>query len=296
MLRFVLREAGKTALGLAGAVLLAAALSALAEPRAGEGIWTFLIAWGRALDGFVRLDFGRSAISGIPVMAEIATRLPLTLGLVVEGLAVALVVGIPVGLLFGAGPARRAAAPLVQVFSAAPIFCAGLAIAFAAANLLHWPVPRGTGVATGLDLIPKDARGFEALMLPMLTVGLSGAAAAQLALRRAGAEGAHQPWRSYLRWMGLAAWEIETVYGVPEILAGLLENFGEVVLALFSAAAVAEWVFNYAGAADLFVKSVALHDWAVTAPILLAFASLAMLADLAGRCAAYPLTGRGRAA
>ncbi len=295
MLRFVLREAGKTALGLAGAVLLAAAIAALAQKDASTGTWHFLAAWGRALNGFLHLDFGRSAMSGAPALDDVAARLPLTLGLVVEGLGVALIVGIPVGLLFGAGPARRAAAPLVQVFSAAPIFCAGLALAYGAAHLLHWKVPSGTGLANGLDLLPKDGAGVQALLLPVLMVGLSGAAAAQLALRRAGAEGARQSWRTYLRWMGLPAWEIETVYGVPQILAGLLGNFGEVVLALFSAAAVAEWVFNYAGAADLFVHSVGLRDWAVAAPILLAFAGLAMLADLAGRCAAYPLSATGSA-
>jgi peptide/nickel transport system permease protein len=293
MARLILREAGKLGLGLLGAVLLAAAISALSDPRAGGGLWHFLTAWGRALDGFVRLDLGASAMTGRPALEMLAQRLPLTLGLVAEGFAVALIVGIPVGVLFGAGPARRAASPLVQVVSAAPIFVAGLALAFLAANALHWPVPSGTGVPSGLILMPHDSHALQVLLLPVLTVGLSGAAAAQLALRRAGAESAHQPWRVQLRRMGLAAWEIETVYGVPQIFAGLLSSLGEVMLALFSAAAVAEWVFNYAGAADLFVKSVALHDWAVAAPVLLAFASLTMIADFVGRCAAAPLTATG---
>jgi peptide/nickel transport system permease protein len=295
MTRFILREAGRLGLGLFGAVLLAAAIAALSDPRAGGGLWHFLTAWGRTLDGFVHLDFGASAMTGAPALELLEQRLPLTLGLVAEGFAIALVVGIPVGVLFGAGPARRAASPLVQVVSAAPIFVAGLALAFLAANALHWPVPSGTGVPSGLMLVPHTARELQVLLLPVLTVGLAGAAAAQLALRRAGAESAHQSWRTQLRRMGLPAWEIETVYGVPEIFAGLLSSLGEVMLALFSAAAVAEWVFNYAGAADLFVKSVALHDWAVAAPVLLAFAGLTMIADFIGRCAAAPLRATGAA-
>ncbi len=289
MLRFAMREAGKLGLGLGGAVLLAAAIAALADPRAAAGVWAFLAAWGRALNGFLHMDFGRSTMTGSDALAELGAHLPLTLGLVLEGFGVALLVGIPVGVLFGSGPARRAAAPLVQVVSATPIFCAGLALAYLAATVLHWPVPRGTGVATGLVLAPRNGAELQALLLPVLTVGLAGAAAAQLALRRAGAEGAGQPWRVQLRRMGLAPFEIEIVYGVPQILAGLLANLGDVMLALFSAAAVAEWVFNYAGAADLFVKSVALHDWAIVAPILLSFASLTMAAAFVGRCAAYPL-------
>ncbi len=293
MLRFVSREAGRLALGLLGAALLAAAISALAMPHAGDGVFAFLVAWGRTLDGFVHLDFGHSSISGEPALGELAAHLPLTLGLVAEGFAVALIVGIPVGLLFGAGPARRAAAPLIQIVSAAPIFCAGLALAFASANLLHWPVPTDNGVKTDLVLWPHSVTAFETLLLPVLTVGLAGAAAAQLALRRAGSELAGEPWRTQLHRMGLPHWEIEGVYGLPRIFAGLLSSLGEVILALFSAAVVAEWVFNYVGAADLFVKSVALHDWAIAAPVLLSFAGLTLIADFIGRCAAHPLADPG---
>lgn len=293
MLRFVLREAGRLALGLLGAVLLAAAISGLALPHAGDGVLSFLIAWGRTLNAFGHLDFGRSSMSGNAALDELGAHLPLTLGLVAEGFAVALLVGIPVGLLFGAGPARRAAAPLIQVVSAAPIFCAGLALAYLAANLLHWPVPIDNGLKTNLALWPGSAAQFETLLLPVLTVGLAGAAAAQLALRRAGSEAARESWRTQLRRMGLTAWEIESTYGAPRLFAGLLSSLGEVMLALLSAAAVTEWVFNYVGAADLFVKSVGLRDWAVVAPVLLSFMTLTLIADFIGRCVAHPLADPG---
>ena len=293
MLRFVLREAGRLALGLLGAVLLASAIATLAVPHAGDGPLSFVIGWGRTLGRLFNLDFGHSAMSGNPALEELAAHLPLTLGLVGEGLAVALLVGIPVGMLFGSGPARRAAAPLIQMVSAAPIFCAGMALAYGAANLLHWPVPIANGLKSGLNLWPHGPAELETLLLPVLTVGLAGAAAAQLALRRAGSDSANEPWRVQLRRMGLTPLEIESVYGLPQIFAGLLSSMGEVVLALLSAAAVAEWVFNYAGAADLFVKSVALRDWAVVAPILLSFAGLTLIADFIGRCAARPLSNPG---
>jgi peptide/nickel transport system permease protein len=292
MLRFGLREAGKTALGLLGALLLAGAISALGRL---DGTMSFLAAWGRGLNGFLRGDFGTSAISGSPALAELAAHLPLTLGLVGEGLGVALLVGIPIGILFGTGPARRAAAPLVQVASAAPIFCAGLTLAFVASNLLHWPVHLAGGAESGLALLPTSFAAFESIALPVLTVGLAGAAATQLAIRRAAAESATQPWRPQLRRMGLSSWDIEKTYGLADLGAGLLSSLGEVMLALLSAAAVAEWVFNYDGAADLFVRSVALHDWSVVALVLLVFASLTMAADLLGRCAARALCDPGTA-
>jgi peptide/nickel transport system permease protein len=294
MLRFVLNEAGRLLLSLFGAALMAAAIAALSAPHAGEGAVSFLMAWGDRLGEFARLRFGQSIISGAPVLSELAARLPLTLGLVLEGIVVAAVVGIPVGLMFGAGPGRRAAAPLIQIVAAAPIFCAGLALAFVAANLLHWPVPLDGGVRVGRHLFPQTAAQAQAILLPALTVGLAGAAAVQLALRRAAAEASQGPWRVYLRRMGLSAWEIERVYVVPQIFAGLLSSLGEVMLSLLSAAAVAEWVFSCPGAADLFVKSVALRDWSAVGAVLLVFAGLTLTAEFAGRCAARPLTDPGQ--
>ncbi|MEJ1968093.1 MAG: ABC transporter permease subunit [Rhizomicrobium sp.] len=287
MLRVVLREAGRLGLGLLGALLLAAAMAALAAPRAGDGVLAFLIAWGGVLGAMLHLDFGHSAISGIGVLDELGGHLPLTLGLVAEGFVMALAVGVPVGFLFGAGPARRAAAPLVQFVSAAPIFCAGLALIYLAVDILRWPVPVGSGENAGLELMPGSTAEFAAMALPVLMVGLAGAAAAQLALRRAAAQTVQASWRIQLRRMGLSAWDIESAYVIPDVLGGLLASLGEVMLALLSAAAVTEWVFNYAGAADLFVKSVALRDWSIAAAILFVFAALTMAAHFVGACLAF---------
>ena len=94
------------------------------------------------------------------------------------------------------------------------------------------------------------------------------------------------PWRRGLRLMGLGAVEIDLAYLAPRILAGLLAALGEITLALFSAAAVAEWVFDWPGAAVLFVKSVALPDWGVAALVLLAFAAIKLMADFIGAVSA----------
>jgi ABC-type dipeptide/oligopeptide/nickel transport system permease component len=160
-----------------------------------------------------------------------------------------------------------------------------MALAYAAFHLLHWPVPIGTGEKSGLILMPHTMVQLQAALLPVLTVGLAGAGAAQLALRRAAAQTTRAPWRVQLRRMGLSAWDVESAYVVPVVLAGLLASLGEVMLALLSATAVTEWVFNYAGAADLFVKSVALRDWRIAAAILFVFAALTMTAHFVGVCA-----------
>ena len=293
MLDFAARQAGRLALGLLGAAVLAAAISAIAAPRA-PGLAPFLAAAGLRLWTFAQLDFGTSAISGLAAIDELGRRVPATLALVLAGGGVALIVGAPLGLLFGAGPIRRAAAPLMQIVTAAPVFCAGLALAYGAVHLLHWPVSVNAPVTSAAPIFSRSMQSLEFALLPVLTVGLAGAAAVQLALRRVAAESAGEAFHTGLRRMGLSALEIEWVYAVPKVIAGLLASAGEIMLTLLSAAVVTEWVFHRSGAADLFVKSVALEDWNMTALILFIFAGLAFLADFLGRVGAYALVNEGK--
>lgn len=285
MWRFALRQAGRFALGLMGAVLFAALVSSLSRPVGGGLLMRLLAA--------LRFDFGLSAISAGPAWSELSRSFPATLELAGFGAVIALVVGAPVGILLSAGRVLRAGAPLIQVVAAAPVFCAGLALLWLSARVLHW-----TGAAPGTSLLAALAAGngrdaiaaLEAVALPALTVGAAGASSVQFVLRRAIAQAAGEPYRRGLKAMGLGRFEIDRLYLAPEIAAGLLESLGEIVSSLFAAAAVAEWVFDWPGAADLFLKSVALRDWSVTAVVLLAFAAVTMAAEFLGSLAARLLT------
>jgi ABC-type dipeptide/oligopeptide/nickel transport system permease component len=247
------------------------------------------------LNSFAHLRFGDSAISGTPIETELAARLPVTLGLVLEGIVAAMMIGVPVGFLFGTGPARLVAAPLIQIVSAAPIFCAGLALAYLAVNFLHWPVQIDGPAPFGSAVFPRNMAEAQEALLSALTVGLAGASAVQVAMSRTAAEIAHEPWRTQLFRMGLSRWDIEWIYVVPQIFAAIFAHLGDVMLALLSATAVAEWVFSCPGAADLFVKSVALRDWSAAGAIMTVFAGLTLIAGFLGRCAAQPLINRGAA-
>jgi len=288
MMDFAARQAGRFALGLLGALLVTAAVSAASTPHA-HGLGPFLAAIGSRLVSLLHLDFGKSAISGLAAMDELGLHLPATLALVVAGSGVATLVGAPLGLLFGAGPVRRAAAPLMQIVAAAPVFCAGLALAYGAVHLLHWSVAVNAHVAPAAPIFSSDPASLRIAALPVLTVGLAGAAAVQRALRRAASQNAGEPFRMGLKRLGFSALEVERVYAAPQIFAGLLASAGEIMLALLSAAVVAEWVFHRPGAADLFVKSVALQYWNMAALILFVFAALTFAADLFGCIAAHAL-------
>jgi peptide/nickel transport system permease protein len=275
------------ALGLLGATLLAAAVAAVAA-HGGHYAGAFVA----HLFAFAHLDFGTSSLSGLPAATLVGGRLLATFELMTVGAVIALLVGLPLGVLLGRSRRLRAAAPLIQLVAAAPVFCAGLGLLWISVHVFHAPyVPQAEPWPALANGMADAVRALNALALPGLTVGAAGAAAVQLAVRRAESQAIEEPYRHGLRLLGLGAFEIDWLYLAPQVLAGLFASVGEIVLALFSAVAVAEWLFGWPGAAVLFLKSVALHDWSVTALVLYAFAAIGLAAEFAGTLAARALGG-----
>jgi peptide/nickel transport system permease protein len=299
MLWFTLRETARMLFALIGAALLAAGLASLDSAAAWHSFSGFLASFAHHASALGHLNFGVSATSGRPAIADLAERLPATLTVLGGGSAIALAIGGPLGILFGGGPGRRAAAPLIQFVAATPVFCAALLLDYLAVQFLHWPHNTQTNFlapagAFHLDLAdPMPA--LQPLLLPALTVGAAGAAAVQLALRHGAALVAREPYRHGLRRLGLSALEIDRAYVVPQVLAVLVASLGELALALVAASAVAEWVFDIPGAAVLFVKSVALGDWTMAGLVLFAFAAIALVADFCGRVGAHAISDHGLA-
>ena len=295
MFRFTLRETARLFFGLVGVGLLAICLASLDSFAASHGLSGFLRSVTHHIEAVGHLNFGTSATSGRAALAELGERLPPTLIVLSAGLIVALVIGGPLGIAFGGGPGRRAAAPLIQFVASTPVFCAALVLNYVAVRSFHWPHETQTNFLTPSGTFHFDASdplaALQPLLLPALTVGAAGAAAVQLALRRGAASVANESYRIGLRRLGLSALEIDRAFVVPQVLAALVASFGEIALALVAAAAVAEWVFNVPGAVDLFVKSVALGDWTMAGLVIFLFAAIALVAEYCGRIGARAISG-----
>ncbi len=285
MWHFVLRQTGRFGLGLFGAVVLSACISALsAAGRIGHSA-TFGDTFPARLVSIYRLDFGVSIVSMRPAWVELAHSLPITLELVGLGGLIAFLAGVPIGALLHGSRARWVGTPLIQIASALPVFCICLVLLWVSQRVLGLtgavrPESLFAAVANGnMDEIEAAAR---AVFLPALAVGAAGAVDVQLVLQRVIGRTANEPYRKGLRAMGLGRFEIDRLYLLPQVAAGLLHHLREIALSLLAAAVVVERVFNWPGAADLFLKSVALEDWAVAGLVLLSFAALAMAAEFAG--------------
>lgn len=288
MLRFTGDEILRLLLGLAGALLLAAALASLADPswNRTEGGMAFFAALAGRVFAIGQGDFGISLLTGISALDALGRFLPATLSLLTMGLVVALALGLPLGLLMGFASVRRLAAPVIHLISALPVFCAGLLLAYGAYHGLGWhpaahPAP--------LWPLPQNQAAWLEAVLPVMTVGLAGVAAVQRALRRAISQEDGALWPDGLVRLGISVRDVQLLYRLPRLLAGLIAAAGEIVLALLAAAVVAEWVFRCPGAANMLVKAAALGDGDLAALILFAFAGLVFCAHFLGRLAGFAL-------
>lgn len=279
---------------IVGAVVLASLLATLSHPA--HGLWPFLTALCERIFAAVRGDFGLSSVTGVPAMASAIDMMSFTFQLLAGGAVIALLIGIPLGILLSASRALRAAAPLIQIIAATPVFVAALALIWIAVRVLHWSGISQASALSWVDLVRSDgwSAALQAFALPALTVGAAGAASVQLSIRRAAAVAWSAPYRSGLRMMGLGALDIDLHYALPEVLAAVLRDLGEIALALISATAVAEWVFNRNGAAILFLKSAALGDWNVSAAALFLFVTIALIASFAGGIASQLIVPEDR--
>ena len=279
---------------IVGAVVLASLLATLSHPA--HGLWPFLTALCERIFAAVRGDFGLSSVTGVPAMASAIDMMSFTFQLLAGGAVIALLIGIPLGILLSASRALRAAAPLIQIIAATPVFVAALALIWIAVRVLHWSGVSQASALSWVDLVRFDgwSAALQAFALPALTVGAAGAASVQLSIRRAAAVAWSAPYRSGLRMMGLGALDIDLHYALPEVLAALLRDLGEIALALISATAVAEWVFNRNGAAILFLKSAALGDWNVSAAALFLFVTIALIAGFVGGMASQLIVPEDR--
>ncbi len=143
----------------------------------------FPVRYGRWVAGVLRGDFGISLDSGKPVSDEIRARFPVTFGIAIMAILVALSIGVPAGILGGVRPgslADRLGVLAASIGIAVPSFwLAMILIAFLAVELGWLPAIgyRGFGQS------PVD--WLRHVIMPALALGTAASAAMARQLRAA---------------------------------------------------------------------------------------------------------------
>lgn len=120
-----------------------------------------IVQFGSYAGGVLTGDFGRSYITGRPILRDIRERFPKTLQLAGAAMLLASVAGIGIGVLSAQHPGGwvdRVALGITYLGISFPVYWVGLILIFVFAVLLRW-------------LPPSGDRGLEFLILPAFALG-----------------------------------------------------------------------------------------------------------------------------
>ena len=265
---FVLRLSGDPALLIMGADAPPEAVDAF---RAAWGLDAPL--WVQYLQYFVAIfegDLGRSMRDGRDAAEVVAERIPVTLALTVPALAIKIILGIPAGIyaaLHRNSLADRVVMMLAVAGFTVPSFVLGLVLVLVFAVQLGW-LPSG-----GQD-------SWRHAVLPVVTLGLGGAAVLARFTRSAMLEVLGQPYIRTASAKGVPWRLVVRGHALPNAAIPTVTILGFLVGSLVAGAVVVESVFSWPGVGRLLVVAVGNRDLAVVQAILLLVAFTMVTANL----------------
>ncbi|SHN08390.1 ABC transporter permease [Rhizobacter sp. OV335] len=231
--------------------------------------------YGIFMSHALRLDFGKSFLTGQSAMGLILERMPATLELALVSMGLSVLVGIPLGIWAGLRPqalsTRGIMAGSVLGFSL-PNFWVGLMLIMVFAVQLGWLPASGRGATVHLgplDLSVLTLDGWSRLLLPAVTIALAKTALIIRVTRAATREALPMDYIKFARAKGLGWGRILRVHllkniMVPIVTVGGLE-FGQVV----AFAVVTETIFAWPGMGKLLLDSIITLDRPVVVAYLI---------------------------
>ncbi|WP_191084918.1 ABC transporter permease [Roseococcus microcysteis] len=232
-----------------------------------EPIWVQYISYfGAIFSG----DLGRSMRDGREAIVLVLERIPATLALTVPALVIKLALGIPAGIL--AALYRNSALDrAVMMFAVAgftiPSFVLGLLLVLVFAVQLGW-LPSG------------GQESWRHAILPVITLGIGGAAALARFTRSAMLEVLGQPYIRTASAKGVAWRRVVANHALPNAAIPTVTIIGFMFGSLIAGAVVVESVFSWPGVGRLLVTAVSNRDLAVVQCILLLVAMTMITANL----------------
>jgi peptide/nickel transport system permease protein len=215
-------------------------------------------------------NLGQSMRDGRPAVELVMERVPATLALTLPAFALKLLLGIPAGILAALKRDtwidRATMAVSVAGFTV-PSFVLGLLLVLLFAVTLGW-LPSG------------GQESWRHAILPVITLGLAGAAVLARFTRSAMLEVLGQPYIRAASAKGLTWRRVVTEHALPNAAIPTVTIVGFMVGSLIAGAVVVESVFSWPGIGRLLVVSVANRDLAVVQTILLLVAATMVAANL----------------
>ncbi|MFV9424889.1 ABC transporter permease [Microbacterium sp. S1037] len=219
-------------------------------------LWQQYLDW---IGGLLRGDLGSSLLTGTPVMTELVSKAQVTVPLAAMSLTVALVVGIPLGVLSALGRRHAGGTAIsvgAQALAAVPIVWAGMMLVVVFAVWLGWLPPQGFPRAGWKD----PAAAFRALVLPAVTIGVVEGAMLLRFVRSATLQALGQDYVRTAAAKGLTRTRALLRHGLPNVGLSIITVLGLQVAGIIVGAVVIEQLFTLPGVGRMLVADVAARD------------------------------------
>ncbi len=243
----------------------------VARIRSRMGLDRPLVAqYGTFLARLARGDLGTSARTSEPVLTEVRSRLPATIGLAVLSSAIAAVLGVAAGVLAAARPYTVLDYLLstVTLFGVSmPVYWLGLMLIIVFAIHLGW-------------LPAAGAEGPASIVLPALTLAAFSVALVTRMTRASMLEVLGQDYVRTARSKGVPERSVVFRHALRNAFVPILTTIGLQFGALLGGAVLTESVFGWPGIGLLLVDSIFARDYPVVQGIVLVFATLFIVTNL----------------
>jgi peptide/nickel transport system permease protein len=233
----------------------------------------YFVFMGNAFRG----DLGTSFVHGVPALQLIVERLPATFELVALALTLAVVIGLPLGLVTGLRPESRTSRAIMTgsiLGYSLPSFWQGMMLILLFAVWLGWLSASGRGetveiFGVGLSLFTVD--GLKHLFMPALNLALSNIALVIRLTASGTAEARLQDYVKYARAKGVRPSRIVRRHILRNILIPVVTVVGLEFGSLIAFSTITETVFAWPGMGKLLIDSI----YQLDRPVVVAYVMIA---------------------
>lgn len=236
-----------------------------------------IVQYGVFLSGLFRLDFGRSMITGIPIINQLLFLMPYTLELTFAGLFIGILFGIPLGIISGVYRNRG-----IDYFFRAlsmsglsiPAFVTGLfLIAIFSVRLGWFPV---ISSGRGVDL----ATHLRQIVLPAFTLGLEMTAFTTRVTRGSLIEVMFSDYIRTARSKGLTERVVIYKHALRNAFIPVITFAGLYLSVIIGGTVLTEIIFSRPGLGSMIVGSMSRRDYNSLQSLLVVFSFLVVLVNI----------------
>jgi peptide/nickel transport system permease protein len=238
----------------------------------------FFAQYWRWVTHAARGDLGTSLFQHESVGSAIGSRFPLTLSLALGGLAVSILIGLPIGILAGTRPGKatdRSATALSSAGIAIPDFWLAIMLALIFAVKLHVLPDLGY---VGLTQSPWG--WFQHLLLPWLALGVAGGATLARQVRGEMIDVLDQDYIRTARSLGIPERQVIRRLALKNALTPAMTIVGIQFAFLLGGTVIIEQIFSIPGLGSLMLQAIDDKDLPIIQGVVLLTAVIFVVVNL----------------